>query len=57
MAPVKKKIIKINKEKYDKLKRDFTHTFDLYMSDNDYYIIGTFEELKSVGIDPGVPFV
>ena len=57
MAPVKKKIIKIDKDKYDKLKKDFTYTFELYMSDNDYYIIGTFEELRSVGIDPGVPFV
>ena len=55
--PVNKKIIKIDKDKYEKLKKDFTYTLDLYISDNEYYVIGTFEDLKAVGIDPGVPFV
>ena len=54
--PVNKKIIKISKNKYEELKKDFSTVFDLYISDNDYYVIGTMEELKSVGVDPGVPF-
>jgi hypothetical protein len=55
--PVNKKIIKIDKDKYEELKKDFSIFLDLYMSDNEYYVIGTFEDLKSVGVDPGVPFV
>tara|TARA_B100000902_G_C27015049_1_gene766759 strand:+ start:262 stop:432 length:171 start_codon:yes stop_codon:yes gene_type:complete len=55
--PINKKIIKIDKEKYENLKKDFAYTLDLYISDNEYYVIGTFEDLKAVGIDPGVPFV
>tara|TARA_Y100001963_G_C6548414_1_gene338712 strand:- start:209 stop:379 length:171 start_codon:yes stop_codon:yes gene_type:complete len=55
--PVNKKIIKIDKDKYEELKKDFSNILDLYMSDNDYYVIGTFEDLKGVGVDPGVPFV
>ena len=55
--PVNKKIIKIDKDKYEELKREFNYLLDLYISDNDYYVIGTFEDLKSVGVDPGVPFL
>jgi len=55
--PVNKKIIKINKEKYEELKKEFNSILDLYISDNDYYVIGSFEDLKAVGVDPGVPFV
>mgnify|MGYP001259825012 CR=1 FL=1 len=55
--PVNKKIIRIDKDKYEELKSNFSTIFDLYISDNDYYVIGTFEDLKSVGVDPGVPFV
>ena len=55
--PVNKKIIKIDKDKYEELKRDFSTILDLYISDNDYYVIGKFEDLKAVGVDPGVPFV
>jgi hypothetical protein len=55
--PVHKKIVKITEEKYKELKKDFTFSFDLYFSDNDYYIIGTVEDLRSVGVDPGVPFL
>ena len=54
---VSKKIVKITKEKYEELKQDFTYTLDLYFSDNDYYVIGTVEDLHSVGVDPGVPFL
>tara|TARA_Y100000361_G_scaffold36694_1_gene31284 strand:- start:801 stop:971 length:171 start_codon:yes stop_codon:yes gene_type:complete len=54
--PVHKKIIKIDKDKYEELKKSFNTVFDLYISDNDYYVIGTIEELKAVGVDPGVPF-
>ena len=53
---VTKKIIKIDKEKYEELRRDFSTLFDLYISDNDYYVIGQIDDLKSVGVDPGVPF-
>ena len=54
---VNKKIVKISKDKYEDLKKDFTYTLDLYFSDNDYYVIGTVEDLRSVGVDPGVPFL
>ena len=55
--PVNKKILKITKEEYDKLNKEYSYILDLYMSDNTYYVIGTFEDLKAVGLDPGVPFV
>ncbi len=55
--PVTNKLIKIDKDKYEELKKDFTYSLDLYISDNDYYVIGSFNDLKAVGIDPGVPFV
>ena len=54
---IRKKIVRIKEDKYKELKREFGNTFDLYISDNDYYIIGTAEDLKSVGVDPGVPFL
>ena len=54
---INKKIVKIDKDKYEELKREFNYLLDLYISDNDYYVIGTFEDLKSVGVDPGVPFL
>ena len=55
--PVNKKILKITKDEYDNLSKEYSYVLDLYMSDNTYYVIGTFEDLKSVGLDPGVPFV
>jgi len=55
--PINKKILKITKEEYDKLNKEYSYILDLYMSDNTYYVIGTFEDLKGVGLDPGVPFV
>jgi hypothetical protein len=54
---VNKKILKITKDDYDRLVKEYSYILDLYMSDNDYYVIGTFEDLKGVGLDPGVPFV
>ena len=55
--PVNKKIIRITESKYKELKKEFSYLLDLYISDNDYYVIGTAEDLKSVGVDPGVPFL
>jgi len=55
--PVNKKILKITKDEYDRLSKEYSYILDLYMSDNIYYAIGTFEDLKAVGLDPGVPFV
>jgi len=55
--PVHKKIVKITEEKYKELKKEFGTILDLYISDNDHYVIGTVEDLKSVGVDPGVPFL
>ena len=55
--PVNKKILKITKDEYDRLSKEYSYILDLYMSDNTYYVIGTFEDLKGVGLDPGVPFV
>ena len=54
---ITKKILKITKEEYNKLNKEYSYILDLYMSDNTYYVIGTFEDLKGVGLDPGVPFV
>ena len=54
---INKKIIKIDKDKYEELKKEFNYLLDLYISDNEYYAIGTIEDLRSVGVDPGVPFV
>jgi len=54
---IHKKIIKIDKDKYEELKKEFSSIFDLYISDNDYYVIGTIEDLRSVGINPSVPFI
>ena len=54
---INKKIIRIDKDKYEELKKSFSTLFDLYISDNDHYVIGTVDELRSVGVDPGVPFV
>ena len=54
--PINKKIIKIDKDKYKELKKEFGSILDLYISDNDYYVIGTIDDLRSVGVNPGVPF-
>jgi hypothetical protein len=48
---ITKKIIKINKEEYDRLKEDYGTLFDLYFSDNEYYVIGTLDDLKGCFID------
>jgi len=55
--PTHKKIVNITEDKYKELKKEFSTVFDLYISDNDYYVIGTVEDLRSVGVDPGVPFL
>jgi len=55
--PVDKKILKISKEEYDRLVKEYSYILDLYMSDNQHYVIGKFEDLRAVGLDPGVPFV
>ena len=54
---IHKKIIKIEKDKYEELKKEFNYLLDLYISDNNYYVIGTLEDLKAVGITPESPFV
>ena len=54
--PVTKKIIKINKEEYDRLKEDYGTLFDLYFSDNDYYAIGTLEDLRASGVSLTSPY-
>ena len=54
---VNKKILKITKDDYDRLVKEYSYILDLYMSDNQHYAIGTFEDLRAVGLDPGVPFV
>ena len=51
-----KKIIKIEKDKYEELKKDFSYVLDLYISDNEYYVIGTLEDLKAVGVNLEFPF-
>ena len=54
--PVYKKIIKISKEEYDRLTKDYSYIFDLYMSDNIYYVIGSEEDLKGAGVDMPSPY-
>ncbi len=51
-----KKIIKISKEEYDRLNKDYSYMFDLYMSDNQYYAIGSSEDLKAAGLDMPSPY-
>ena len=54
--PIHKKIVKIDKNKYEELKKDFSNILDLYISDNDYYVIGTLEDLKALGVELDAPF-
>ena len=54
--PIHKKIIKIDKDKYEELKKEFGYFLDLYISDNDYYVIGTLEDLRAVGVHLDSPF-
>jgi hypothetical protein len=51
-----RKIIKISKEDYDRIKKDYSSILDLYISDNTHYIIATSEELKALDLNPDVPF-
>jgi hypothetical protein len=54
--PVNKKIIKISQEQYNRLKQDYGTLLDLYIQDNDYYVIGKLEDLKSLDLDLDIPF-
>jgi len=51
-----KKIIKITKEDYDRLKKDYGSILDLYITDNVHYVIATIDDLKSLDLDLDVPF-
>jgi len=53
---IHKKIIKISKEEYDRLNKDYSYIFDLYMSDNIYYVIGTLDDLKGAKIEMPSPY-
>ena len=53
---VHKKIIKLKKEEYDRLKEDYGTLFDLYFSDNEYYVIGTLEDLRASGVSLTSPY-
>tara|TARA_Y100001938_G_C7926544_1_gene347167 strand:+ start:469 stop:636 length:168 start_codon:yes stop_codon:yes gene_type:complete len=54
--PVNKKIIKISKDQYTELMKEYSYILDLYMSDNQYYVIGTPQDLKAAGINLESPF-
>lgn len=54
--PEYKKIIKISKEEYDRLNKDYSYIFDLYMSDNQHYVIGSVEDLKGAGVEMPSPY-
>ena len=54
--PITKKIIKINKEEYDRLKEDYGTLFDLYISDNEYYVIGILDDLRASGVNLTSPY-
>lgn len=49
--PIHKKIIRISQEEYERLKPDFSTILDLYISDSEYYVIGTLSELKAAGVN------
>jgi len=53
---VHKKIIKISKNEYTRLTKDYSYLFDLYMSDNQHYIIGKEEDLRAAGVDMPSPY-
>ena len=53
---VTKKIIKISKEQYTELMKEYSYILDLYMSDNQHYVVGTVEDLKAAGINLESPF-
>ena len=54
--PIYKKIVKISKEEYDRLYPEFSYILDLYMSDNQHYVIGKQEDLKGAGVDMPSPY-
>ncbi len=54
--PTYKKIIKISKQEYDRLSKDYSYIFDLYMSDNQHYVIGNIKDLKGAGVDMPSPY-
>ena len=51
VMPIHKKIIRISQEEYERLKPDFNTILDLYISDSEYYVIGTLSELKAAGVN------
>lgn len=51
-----KKIIKIKEEEYNRLKKEYGTLLDLYISENDYYVIGSLEDLRASGVDLPSPF-
>ena len=53
---ITKRIIKISKKEYDRLKKDYGHTFDLYFQGDQYYVIGELPDLKAADISLEVPF-
>ena len=54
--PINKKIIKLKKEEYDRLKKDYSTIFDLYITDNEYYAIGTMEDFRASGVNLESPY-
>ena len=56
IMPINKKIIKISKEEYERLSKDYNYIFDLYMSDNQHYVIGKIDDLKGAGVEMPEPY-
>ena len=56
IMPVYKKIIKISKEEYERLNKDYSYVLDLYMSDNTYYVIGNTQDLQAAGVNMPSPY-
>lgn len=54
--PIIKKIIKISKEEYSRLKRDYGTILDLYIQDNQHYVIATISDLRACGVALESPF-
>tara|TARA_R100000234_G_C4890614_1_gene131305 strand:+ start:151 stop:321 length:171 start_codon:yes stop_codon:yes gene_type:complete len=54
--PIHKKIVKISEEDYHRLKKDYGTILDLYIQDNNHYVIAKIEELKALNVNLDVPF-
>lgn len=51
-----KKIVKVSKDEYNRLEKDFSYLFDLYMSDGQFYVIGNINDLRAASVSMPSPY-